>query len=122
MRTPLHRFNNDMVFVDGRFLQSAGWEGGLDANTYFVDYEGGFVYIAVDPKDHVIEITAHDSAFVRTTRPVHGKQTDRRGPSSAALRSRSTPIARWKWTASNPTRRRIPSRSARTPSARRSKT
>ena len=80
MRTPLHRFNNDMVFVDGRFLQSAGWEGGLDANTYFVDYEGGFVYIAVDPKDHVIEITAHDSAFVRTTRPVHGKQTDRKGP------------------------------------------
>ena len=80
MRTPLHRFNNDMVFIDGRFLQSAGWEGGLDANTYSIDYEGGFVYIAVDPKVHVIEITAHDSAFVRTTRPVHGKQTDRKGP------------------------------------------
>ncbi len=26
-KTPQHRFNNDMVFVDGRFLQSAGWEG-----------------------------------------------------------------------------------------------
>jgi parallel beta-helix repeat protein len=80
MRTPLHRFNNDMVFIDGRFLQSAGWEGGLDRDTYSIDYEGGFVYIAVDPKDHVIEITAHDSAFVRTTKPVHGRQPDRRGP------------------------------------------
>ena len=80
MRTPLHRFNNDMVFIDGRFLQSAGWEGGLDRDTYAIDYEGGFVYIAVDPKDHVVEITAHDSAFVRTTKPVHGKQPDRRGP------------------------------------------
>jgi hypothetical protein len=80
MRTPLHRFNNDMVFIDGRFLQSAGWEGGLDRDTYAIDYEGGFVYIAVDPKDHVVEITAHDSAFVRTTKAVHGKQPDRRGP------------------------------------------
>ncbi len=30
---PQHRFNNDMVFIDGRFLQSAGWEGELDKNT-----------------------------------------------------------------------------------------
>jgi parallel beta-helix repeat protein len=80
MRTPLHRFNNDMVFVDGEFLQSAGWEGGLDAHTYTIDYEGGYVYIAVDPKDHVVEITAWDSALVRTTKPVHGKQSDRKGP------------------------------------------
>ena len=80
MRTPLHRFNNDMVFIDGEFLQSAGWEGGLDAHSYFVDYEGGYVYVAVEPMDRLIEITAHDSAFVRTTRPVHGKQTDRKGP------------------------------------------
>jgi Right handed beta helix region len=28
----------------------------------------------------VVEITAHDSAFVRTTKAVHGKQPDRRGP------------------------------------------
>lgn len=80
MRTPLHRFNNDMVFVDGEFLQSAAWEGGLDARTYAIDYEGGYVYIAVDPKDRVIEITAYDSAFVRTTRPVHGRISDRKGP------------------------------------------
>jgi len=80
MRTPLHRFNNDMVFVDGEFLQSAGWEGGLDAHAYSIDYEGGYVYVAVDPKDRVIEITAFDSALVRTIKPVHGKQSDRKGP------------------------------------------
>ena len=34
MRTPLHRFNNDMVFVDGELLQSAGWEGELDEHSF----------------------------------------------------------------------------------------
>ena len=80
MRTPLHRFNNDMVFIDGELLLSAEWEGGLDAHTYSIDYEGGYVYIAVDPKDHLLEITAHDSALVRTTASVHGKVSDRKGP------------------------------------------
>jgi hypothetical protein len=80
MRTPLHRFNNDMVFVDGEFLQSAGWEGGLDAHSYHIDYEGGYVYIAVEPKGRLVEITAHDSALVRTVKPVHGKTSDRKGP------------------------------------------
>jgi hypothetical protein len=80
MRTPLHRFNNDMVFVDGEFLQSAAWEGGLDARSYAIDYEGGSVFIATDPKDRLIEITAYDSAIVRTTRPVHGKESDKKGP------------------------------------------
>ncbi len=41
MRTPLHRFNNDMVFVDGELLQSAGWEGELDEHSFYVDYEAG---------------------------------------------------------------------------------
>ena len=80
MRTPLHRFNNDMVFIDGEFLQSAAWEGGLDAHSYAIDYESGYVYLAVDPKDHLIEITAYDSALVRTTAAVHGKQSDGKGP------------------------------------------
>jgi hypothetical protein len=80
MRTPLHRFNNDMVFVDGEFLQSAGWEGELDARTYAIDYEGGYVYIGVDPKDKLVEITAFDSALIRTTKPVHGRPSDGRGP------------------------------------------
>ncbi len=79
MRTPLHLFNNDMVFIDGRALQSASWEGGLDENTYSIDYEGGWVYLGVDPANHVVEITAHDSAIVRTTGDVHGKKSDKKG-------------------------------------------
>jgi hypothetical protein len=80
MRTPLHRFNNDMVFVDGRMLQSAGWEGEVDADHYFIDYDGGFVYIGVDPKDRTVEITAFDSAIIRTVGSAHGKESDRKGP------------------------------------------
>jgi hypothetical protein len=74
MRTPLHRFNNDMVFVDGEFLQSAGWEGGLDAHTYYIDYDAGQVYVGTDPANHLVEITAFDSALVRTT----GERGDKR--------------------------------------------
>jgi parallel beta-helix repeat protein len=80
MRTPLHRFNNDMVFVDGKFLMSAGWEGDLDADTYYIDYENGYVYIGVDPSDKLVEITAHDGALVRTSLAVHGKENDGKGP------------------------------------------
>jgi hypothetical protein len=80
MRTPLHRFNNDMVFVDGKLLKSVGWEGELDPDSFYIDYESGHVYIGVDPKDRLVEITAHDSALVRTSRPVHGKTSDRKGP------------------------------------------
>jgi hypothetical protein len=43
MRTPLHRFNNDMVFVDGELLRSAGWEGELDAHSFYSDYGSGQV-------------------------------------------------------------------------------
>jgi hypothetical protein len=79
MRTPLHKFNNDMVFVDGKPLRSEFWEGGLDADSYSIDYEGGYVYIKQDPTGRQIEITAHDSALIRVTREVHGKKTDRKG-------------------------------------------
>ena len=80
MRTPLHRFNNDMVFVDGLPLKSVGWEGELDAGSYYINYETGTVYIGVDPANKLVEITAHDSALVRTSAAVHGKTNDRRGP------------------------------------------
>jgi hypothetical protein len=80
MKTPLHRFNNDMVFVDGRMLQSAGWEGEVDEHSYYIDYEKGQVYIGVDPANRLVEITAFDSALVRTSQPVHGKTSDRKGP------------------------------------------
>ena len=80
MRTPLHRFNNDMVFVDGELLKSAGWEGELDAHSFYVDYEAGQVYIGVDPTNRLVEITAFDSALVRTSGPCHGKTSDKKGP------------------------------------------
>ena len=80
MRTPLHRFNNDMVFVDGEMLRSEGWEGALDAHSFYIDYNGGYVYIGVDPINKQVEITAFDSALVRTSAPVHGKTNDHKGP------------------------------------------
>jgi hypothetical protein len=80
MRTPLHRFNNDMVFVDGEPLRSAGWEGELDAHSYSIDYDAGQVYIGADPTNRVVEITAFDSALVRTSGTAHGKTSDRKGP------------------------------------------
>ena len=80
MLTPLHRFNNDMVFVDGEMLKSVGWEGELDAHSFYIDYRTGSVYIGVDPSNRLVEITAHDSALVRTSAPVHGKASDRKGP------------------------------------------
>ena len=80
MRTPLHRFNNDMVFADGKLLKTVGWEGELDESSFYIDYEGGYVYVGVDPKDKSIEITAHDIALHRPSRPVHGKESDRKGP------------------------------------------
>ena len=80
MRTPLHRFNNDMVFVDGELLKSVGWEGELDPKSFYIDYEAGHVYVGADPKDKLVEITAFDSAIVRVSREAHGKASDRKGP------------------------------------------
>ena len=80
MRTPLHRFNNDMVFVDGELLRSEGWEGALDSHSFYIDYQNGYVYIGVDPANKLVEITAFDSALVRTSAPVHGKTNDHKGP------------------------------------------
>jgi hypothetical protein len=77
--TPVYRFNNDMVFVDGRFLQAVGWEGEVDENSYYVDYEAGLVYIGIDPTDRLVEITAFDVAILRTTGEVHGKKPDHKG-------------------------------------------
>jgi hypothetical protein len=80
MRTPLYKFNNDMVFVDGELLKPVGWEGELDPYSFYVDYQGGYVYIGADPSNRLVEITAFDSALVRTTGPAHGKTSDHKGP------------------------------------------
>jgi parallel beta-helix repeat protein len=78
--TPLHRFNDDMVFIDGRFMQSAGYEGEVDENTFFIDYKTGLVYIGVNPKDRLVEITAFNVAINRVTGECYGRPSDGRGP------------------------------------------
>lgn len=78
--TPLHRFNNDMVFIDGEALQSAGWAGEMGSKGYYIDYAKGYVYIGVNPAGRLVEITAHDIALHRPSRPVHGKASDGKGP------------------------------------------
>jgi hypothetical protein len=78
--TPLHRFNNDMVFIDGRFLQSAGSTAGVKENTYFVDYNEATVYIGTDPINHMVEITAFNVALTRTKGNINGRANDKKGP------------------------------------------
>ncbi len=78
--TPLHRFNNDMVFIDGEFLNSAGWEGELTPGSYYIDYQNGYVYIGTNPANRLVEITAFDGAILRTAGEAHGKVSDRKGP------------------------------------------
>lgn len=83
--TPLHRFNNDMVFVDGQLIASVGQLGELRPGTFFVDYENLWVYVGDDPAGKTIEITAHDSALLRTMSAAHGKENDRRGATLRGL-------------------------------------
>jgi parallel beta-helix repeat protein len=78
--TPLYRFNNDMVFVDGRLLHAVGWEGEVNENTYYIDYDAGQVYIGTDPQNRLVEITAFDVAIKRVTDECHGKTSDHKGP------------------------------------------
>lgn len=78
--TPLHRFNNDGIFINGQYLQSVGFKDSVTTETYFVDYAKGEIYIGVDPTDKNIEITAYRQALRRTTAEVHGKQSDGKGP------------------------------------------
>ena len=78
--TPLHLFNNDMVFVDGKLLQPVGAEKDVNENSYFIDYDAGQVYIGSDPTNRLVEITAFDSALIRTIGDCHGKKSDGKGP------------------------------------------
>ncbi|HKK81348.1 MAG TPA: right-handed parallel beta-helix repeat-containing protein, partial [Prolixibacteraceae bacterium] len=78
--TPMHRFNNDGVFVDGQFLQSAGNTDEVNPETFFVDYDNKKIYIGVNPEGREIEITAYRKAIYRTLHAVHGKDPDKKGP------------------------------------------
>ena len=90
-----------MVFVDGELLTAVGWEGEVKTNSYFIDYDAGQIYLGVNPTNHLIEITAFDSALTRTTGKVHGKISDAKGRRFAASPSPNTPIGRSKLKARN---------------------
>lgn len=79
-KTPLHKFNNDMVFVNGRYLQSAAWLNDVDENSFYIDYDKKIVYIGVDPTDKTVEITAFNQGLIVTPREVNGKKADGKGP------------------------------------------
>jgi hypothetical protein len=78
--TQLHRFNNDMVFIDGKFLQSAGSQEEVKENTYFIDYNDSAVYIGTDPTNRLVEITAYNEALTRATGKINGRANDKKGP------------------------------------------
>jgi parallel beta-helix repeat protein len=78
--TPMHRFNNDGVFINGQYLQSVGSKNELDEGTFFVDYEANEIYIGANPTDKLVEITAFRKAIFRTIGEVYGRVSDGRGP------------------------------------------
>jgi len=79
-RTPVHLFNNDMLFVDGELYAAVGSEADVKGKTYHIDYENALVTLGTNPEGRVVELTAHDSALIRTMRPAHGKPNDGKGP------------------------------------------
>lgn len=89
--TPMHRFNNDGIFVDGQYLQSVVNTEQVDAETYFVDYDNNRIYIGTNPANRLIEITAFRKAIFRTTGEAHGKLSDGRGPVIRGLDIRQYP-------------------------------
>ncbi|MDA3816915.1 MAG: right-handed parallel beta-helix repeat-containing protein [Prolixibacteraceae bacterium] len=79
-QTPMHRFNNDAVFIDGQFLQSAGSTDDVNEETFYVDYDDNKIYIGINPEGRTVEITAFKKAIYRTLHTVHGKEPDKKGP------------------------------------------
>jgi parallel beta-helix repeat protein len=78
--TPLCLFNNDMVFIDGKFLHAVSREGEVNENSYYINYEAKQIYIGANPAHHLVEITAFDAALRRVIGDAHGKKADHVGP------------------------------------------
>jgi parallel beta-helix repeat protein len=78
-QTPLHLFNNDMVFLDGVLLNAVGGEHEIDEKSFYIDYENGNIYIGANPENRLVEITAYDGFLVRTITDAHGKKNDGKG-------------------------------------------
>lgn len=78
-QTPLHLFNNDMLFVNGQPYAAVGRVEDVKGQTYHIDYERAMITLGTDPTQQQVEITAHDFALIRTMRDAHGKPNDGRG-------------------------------------------
>jgi hypothetical protein len=78
--TPQYKFNNDMVFIDGQFLQAVGWEGEVNESTYYINYETGLVYIGADPANRLVEITAFNVGINRVKGELNNRKSDNKGP------------------------------------------
>ena len=69
-----------MAFIDGRFLQAAGYEGEVNENSFYIDYELNLVYIGTNPANHLVEITAFNVGLHRIIGECHGRVSDSIGP------------------------------------------
>ena len=78
-KVPQWLFNHDMVFADGKRLTPVGWEGAVTVDSYYIDYDSGQIYVALDPAAHLLEITAQNGGIIRTTAAVNGRESDRLG-------------------------------------------
>ncbi len=79
-QTRLHKFNNDMLFIDGNMLQSTDWFEGLSEDTFYIDYEKKKIYLATDPTDRKVEITAFNRGLTISSQEEHGKAPSGKGP------------------------------------------
>ena len=78
--TPMHRFNNDGVFIDGQYLQSVGNIEEVNKGTFYVDYGKNRIYIGADPEGRLVEITAFRKALYRTLGMANNRIPDKKGP------------------------------------------
>jgi parallel beta-helix repeat protein len=53
----------DAVFLDDKPLTKVASKDALGANKFYVDYEGGRIYLAGDPANHKVEVTVAAFAF-----------------------------------------------------------
>ena len=74
-------WNGDVVIFDGRMFRCANTLAEVTNNFFFCDYDAGEIYLAEDPTDRMVEITAHKVGFHR----LHDEAADAEGPTFLGL-------------------------------------
>ena len=80
-KAPVHLWNGDRVFIDGKINLPVGSLSDLGPGKFYVDYTAQEVYIGEDPAGKLVEITAFSKVFTRT----HGETADAEGPTIQGL-------------------------------------